>query len=274
MSSKPTIAVVTCLWQRPALTSLVLAWYQAAAIKLRDKVTLKLVAVGSEGAASKNLAQKHGWLYLEHPNKFLSDKWNIGVRFAKTLKPDAVLILGSDDVMSIPLLEHYVGLVNKVSYAGLLDIYFLDASSFKAVHFLGYIDKHRKGETVGAGRLLSSKLLDQLNWAPWAPKTRRSLDASMTEKIKKLKVKCHAFRMNQVKGGALIDIKTGTNIGTFKAVSTANKKSVSKSVKGLRILVPFKTSFVLGLKRLPKPKRRSKLSLPKQYLRWNIRRSK
>lgn len=233
-----------------------------------------MVAVGSEGATSKALAKKHGWSYLEHPNKFLSDKWNAGVRLAKTLKPDAVLILGSDDVMSIPLLEHYAGLVNKVHYAGLLDIYFLDASSFRAIHFLGYIDKHRKGETVGAGRLLSSTLLDQLNWTPWAPKLRRSLDASMTQKIKKLKVKCHAFRMNQVKGGALIDIKTGTNIGTFKAVATANKKAASKTVKGLRILVPFKTSFVLGLKRLPKLKRTPKQALPKQYLKWNIRKSK
>ena len=75
--------------------------------ELKDVLNLELVAVGSEGDKSKNICEESGFNYFEYENQPMSEKWNFGLQMTKKFNPDAVIIIGSDDLIDKPLLKFY-----------------------------------------------------------------------------------------------------------------------------------------------------------------------
>ena len=219
----PTLALLTCLWQRHALTDLVLGWYHRVQRELSGRCDLALLAVGSEGATSRSLAADNGFEYIEFPNSPLGAKWNAGLAALAEQRPDAVVISGSDDVLSVNLFERYAeAITSGTKYLGLHDMYFLDLLTRRFCFWPGYGPGPRQGDPLGLGRCLHVDLLDEVNWQLWDPHLNRSLDASMSKRLAPLledgdRWPSKILRCRQLGAGA-VGMKSTVNIWSFFAV--------------------------------------------------------
>lgn len=190
---RPRLALLTCVWQRPALTEIVLGYYQGLQTRLADRLELILVAVGSEAEASRQRCERCGFEYHEFPNQPLSDKWEHGLQHIRRHQPDAVVIVGSDDLLSESLLRGYCELLDQgVLFCGLPDGVFFDLQQpAESVYWRGYGGKTsehgmpwRLNETIGMGRLLARPLLEYLDYSLWAGEgINKSLDARAKERV-------------------------------------------------------------------------------------------
>jgi len=222
--NRPTIGVLTCLWQRHNLTDVVLRWYQRLREELSSELQLELVAVGSEGETSRNLAESNGFAYLERPNSPLGAKWNAGLGAMREFVPDAVVIVGSDDVVSGNLFQQYAAALSRgVKYIGIVDMYFLDLPRRTLCFWPGYPPGVRFEETLGLGRCLSAGLIEANHWQLWDNWLEKGLDGSMTRRLSRF-VNCDPKRWRSLRlhcrgqGVGAVGIKSGTNLWSFHTV--------------------------------------------------------
>tara|TARA_Y100001963_G_scaffold34083_1_gene47259 strand:+ start:5507 stop:6265 length:759 start_codon:yes stop_codon:yes gene_type:complete len=206
--------------------------------RLKDKVDIELVVVGSEGPITRKLAKESGWTYIQMMNEPVSQKWNAGVRYLKNVAPDATVILGSDDFISDNLILEYKNLIEK-NYVliGVKDMYMLDVPTKRFGRWVGYLpgaDTKRVGETIGMARCLSRKIMEMVDYNIWGPiEANSGLDGIMSQRFQELQLKycsaltCPIHRVNEdtkmYNWGHVgyylselksvgVDIKTSTNI--------------------------------------------------------------
>lgn len=212
MSNKIKLCLFTATYSRFELTDYVLNYYKDIKSKLSDVCDLHLVCVGSDGKIGKEIAEKNGFEYLEHPNEPLSQKHNFGILACKKHNPDGIIHVGSDDILSIEFFKYYIDcLNNNIDFCGIKDIYFLTKD--KLGYWSGYkSDTPRYNEPVGPGKLYSKRLMDLLNWRPWGDiEINRTLDRVVTNNLKKHTYNSKLIKCSDV-GGLLMDIKTNVNI--------------------------------------------------------------
>lgn len=208
MSHRPfRICLVTALWLRETLERLVLGYYSQ--LKL-DGVELILVAVGSEGRSSMERAMDNGWHYVEAENDPLSDKWNHGIAAAALHDPDAVVVLGSDDLLNeqyfYSILDEYKDGPGVIQLA---DAYFHDAKTGETV----YIER----AYPGAGTFISAEILRRMGWRLWRSGKNRYLDKEMSEYVRReaYPFEWRTIRDCESRGIVLVDIKTQINMWTL-----------------------------------------------------------
>jgi hypothetical protein len=207
------VAIVSLVWKRPEVFEMF-----AKGIKhliANSKNEYIVIIAGSEGETSRQMVEKHGFIYTEMPNEPLSEKANKPVLIAKEHNVDYVLAVGSDDVISPGLMAAYDKRMKKaMDYIAVLDFYFYDLKSGRASYWGGYLEDYRKGCACGAGRLMSKKLMDAWGWQPWEVKHSRVLDNSIQEK---LKITSHTSDVFSIKEQGLyaLDIKSATNMTPF-----------------------------------------------------------
>ena len=187
------LVVLTCVWQRPALTEVFLSYYQKIAKKLIGKIDLILLAVGSEGNYSRQMCERYNFNYVEYKNFPLSDKWEFGLKHTRNFSPDGVIVVGSDDFISLSLFERYAELLNDgYLFSGLSDGYFLDlANSEELIYWRGYGGLNREGgmpwrlnETLGMGRMYSRLLLEWIDYSLWHEKNiNKGLDGVAKDRL-------------------------------------------------------------------------------------------
>ncbi|WP_302554568.1 hypothetical protein [Comamonas kerstersii] len=190
------IVLLTCVWQRPALTEIFLNYYKGIAKKLEGEIELILMAVGSEGDSSRKLCEKYGFYYLEYKNLPLSDKWEFGLKNSREFDPDAVIIVGSDDFLSFSLFRCYANFLNEgYLFVGISDACFLDlANSEKILYWKGYGGLNRDrgmpwrlNETLGMGRMYSGLLLKHMDYSLWhGIHINKGLDGVAKDRLLKL----------------------------------------------------------------------------------------
>ena len=184
-SAPPRIGLITCLWGRRILTGATLQYYARARREVADTVEIVGIAVGSEGRPSQRLAANAEFIYSEHPNMPLSRKWNRALSMARSADVDAVLIVGSDDWISLPLLRRYGQLLcDGHDYVGIVDMYLIDARTKRCKKFNGYPKGPRRNETLGLGRMVDRSLLEQHHWKLWPDGLNRGLDRAMTVRLR------------------------------------------------------------------------------------------
>jgi hypothetical protein len=175
-SSRYCLALLTCVWQRPALTEIVLDYYQDLQARLADQIDLVMVAVGSEGVASRRLCEARGFHYHEFPNQPLSAKWDHGLKCCRKYQPDGVVIVGSDDLLSDALFRSYADLLDQGTLCcGIIDGVFFDLQNPSgSIHWQGYGGRTnergmpwRLNEAIGMGRLFARPLLEYLDYSLW-----------------------------------------------------------------------------------------------------------
>lgn len=214
LTGKIKLAIVSAVWKRPEVFELF-----AKGIHILMKSTdieIEVIIAGSEGEQSKQMVEKHGFIYVEMPNEPLATKVNQPVLIAKQLKVDYVLCVGSDDIITPELLKVYESYMRKgIDYIAVTDFYFYDLKSKQATYWAGYTEKWRKGHPAGAGRLISSRLMDAWKWSPWEIKDSKVLDNSMQAKLRTTPHTAEMFSLKE-KGVYALDIKSETNMTPFK----------------------------------------------------------
>lgn len=217
------LAIITAIYKRHDLTRVVLFYYKSLNLPIR------LIAVGSEGEKSKQIALDAGWEYIEAPNYPVSNKFNIAMQAAKGC--DGVIVIGSDDLISKDRLEEYLKLPKDVNFIIQPDtLHFFDTYTQRLYHYTA-------STKFGAGRYLSKKILNKCNWKAWPNGLNSGMDNGMLEK---LKVNVHAYQMK----GIMVDVKHTENITpkyiTF-ACTEVNSDIMAKKklpVKELKELQP------------------------------------
>ena len=208
-----TIAIVSAVWKRPEVFAMFAEGIHI--LKKQNIVDIEVIISGSEGEVSRTMVEKEGFRYIECPNVPLATKVNLPVLAARNLNVDYVLCLGSDDIISPELMKLYKSYMRKgIDYIGVTDFYFYDIASKRAAYWGGYREAYRKGETAGAGRLISGRLMSLWKWAPWDIKHSKGLDRSMQLKLRTTPHTKAVFSLKAKKVYAL-DIKSGTNMTPF-----------------------------------------------------------
>ena len=187
------------------------------------------VLVDSEGHNQESTI-KYGFQYYEYQNHPLSNKFNYAISKFKNLDVDAVLIMGTDNFIDYSMFAEYIKTIrNGYDLVGALDSYIYDSLTDSTVYFGGY-NNHRIGETLGAGRVLSKKVLTKLNYSPWKDGLSRNLDGSMWEKLKPLNI--IEYKIQTKKNDfLLLGVKTDvfiSNVKKFKNVDRINKDILKK----------------------------------------------
>ena len=151
-----------------------------------------VICAGNEKDA-KQYALSVGCEWVDHNNKFLSDKWNATFRHAKYLNPDAILFVGSSDWLSDNWLDVMAPHLEDNAMVGVAGCNFADFTkkASRLVYWPGYASgaggraKERANEPIGIGRLISAKYLDSVNWQPLECGLNKSIDWSMYQMILK-----------------------------------------------------------------------------------------
>jgi hypothetical protein len=178
------IVVITAFWGRFPTVKVVLEHLVEQRHRLVDTVNLIPLTIGSEGSRSRELAESCGAAYVEFPNEPLGNKWQYGLTCARTLDPDAVMTLGSDNMANDALFVQWVqALRDGIDYTGIYDHYQFNPHYWTLVHWPGYKGP-REGEPIGSGRCYSRELLSKLDWQLWDRELSNSLDYSATQHLK------------------------------------------------------------------------------------------
>ena len=222
------IGILSCIYGRPEVTDI----FGHGLARLRDKFGITPLIVGSEGEESKNVAQKHGLLYIEYSNRPLGSKFNAGMVALKSYKPDYVMVLGSDDLISDSFMKVFIREMKKgYDLIGTLDCYFYSPAHKRIGYWDGYSNP-RKGETIGMGRTLSKKLLEKCNWIPWVHRLNQGLDGSMMSRINTHKPNVSKICV-KTEDIFCLDIKTEGNITAFRCYPNLTKANTNLITKHL-----------------------------------------
>jgi len=207
------IAIVTAIWQRPEVWDM----FKRGVMRLRNQysdIEVEVCVAGSEGHRSKNRCKEKWIHYVEVPNNPLGRKMNTALKLAQGY--DYYLLMGSDDIICNKLFDLYLDAAEDgIDYTYLMDGYFFDTTSKKALYWGGYRMAHNKGDSLGAGRFLSRRLIEAMNHECWYDvRLSGLLDQAMNEKMKQIE---HTTREIWLKDNdcALIDIKSSTNMTQF-----------------------------------------------------------
>lgn len=217
------IVILTTTWQRPELTTAVLSWWQGLCTSFDGPpccrwgkfggVELRGVAVGDMVELSRF------WQYSRFPNEPLGAKHNKGLWWAKHMNPDAVMVIGSDDICEPRLIENTV----KALEAGALwtqprELYYWHPATSR-------VSKAAGNSISGACRAYSARLLDMMNWKLWDDDAPYKLDGNSLKNIEALVKRTRRMFGDAEKGyyhmlgardveGAVLDIKTDNADGT------------------------------------------------------------
>lgn len=212
INEKPVICLFVAIYKRLELVDYVFNYYNNLKEELSDFCELKLICVGSEGKDSRNVAVKNGFEYYEFPNNPLSEKFNYACMQCEKYNPDAVIAIGSDDIISSNIFNEYINLIDEnIDFCGILDIFILTKNRLN--YWEGYPKNSKRYlEPVGPGKFFSNKLIKKLNWRPWDGNFQnRNLDGLSNKNLKKLKYTKKLIKCSDIEG-FLIDIKTNFNV--------------------------------------------------------------
>lgn len=210
------IAIVTAVWKRPEVFEMFAKGVEMLQINFDGRLEIICCVAGSEAEESRRMVEAHrNFFYTEAPNQPLHSKFNQATKLAFKLNADYCLMLGSDDIVGVNLMERYFHLMQHgIDYAYLTDCYFFDTVTKKGLYWGGYISHAHRGKGAGIGRLISKRALDKINWICWPPGYDRVLDTGFDKQINKLRCSKVEINLRREKLFAL-DIKSSTNMTPF-----------------------------------------------------------
>lgn len=173
-----------------------------------------IVSVAYSEMDYKQLIEGYGFNAVWHDNKPLGHKFNAAI---KTLQGecDRVIITGSDDIVSDNLADFYHEKTPYNDYIGFFDCYFYSANLNRTKYWGGYTTPRRMGEPIGAGKMVSNKILNELEWQPF-PAINKSLDWHFHNSVMNLtSFNIYLTYLTELKNAFLVDIKNEISMNKF-----------------------------------------------------------
>ena len=191
------LGIVTALWGRSKLTEHVLRYY--AGFKA-PRVEFVLVAVRSPEDADP-APDVPGWQYIEAHNEPLGQKFNAGLSLLSTLGVDAVMVVGSDDLVSAGYVDLVLTQMRKgTDHVAVRDL-FIYCPPGKHVLYC-------ESMPSGAGRVVSRRALDMMRWKLWDDDAPRYLDGGAQSRLSQVQgISQHTVRNLARRSFAVLDIK-------------------------------------------------------------------
>jgi hypothetical protein len=144
----------------------------------KQKYPLYDIVLVGDSDLEEGVADMLDCTYVEHPNMPLSDKWQAGVKKARELEPDAIMICGSDSWHTRNWTKCAVKQLEKgFDLMGTTFFYTCRAYPGRLLKIVQrrYVGK-RALEPVGSGRVISSRILNKINWKLFPEGKRSGLD--------------------------------------------------------------------------------------------------
>ena len=208
------IVITTMLWKRHELFE-VWAMHIHRLVNSFPDYNISVIVAGSEGNESFNLVKGFGFYYIEVPNKPLGYKANIRLKACKVLKPDCVILLGSDDFINNKTFKYITDKIKEgFDEVAPLDLYVYDTITKRLVYSMGYTN-HRKGEQLAIGRALSREVLEGVDWWLWDSFKNRGLDGLSRDRLKEVVKNPHYYKLKD-NDLFMVDVKTKVNLSPFK----------------------------------------------------------
>ena len=215
--------------------------------RLKDQGVI-VICIGHE-PMGKKIADYMDVEWIEYSNDLLGSKWNTGFLAAKKYNPEGVLFMGSSDLMSSNYLTESSKYLKEYDLIGMLGCYFADLNKsddnkkndeIRLVKWNGYGDGDRENEPIGIGRLLSSRILDEIGWKPFNDELNSSLDFSMWEKVLNSNGKIKILDDNNLK---LLSISTNLWRNKHKFEQHWNNILPSEKIYDKSFFLDFKEIF-------------------------------
>jgi hypothetical protein len=154
------IVCVMCAYKRELLLDNILNYMCKTDI-------FKIIVVGSN-KLEKNVVDKHNKCeFVYHTNLPLSNKWHKAILESKKYNPDGVLILGSDDIVTNEYIRYCKYLLfNNYDFIGCRAWFttLIKNNKVLEIAFKGYNKNRTENEPIGAGRVISNKCLNLVEW--------------------------------------------------------------------------------------------------------------
>jgi len=197
--------------------------------RLKKKNGVDLVICVGDSEDEELTSLKAGALFVYHANIPLGKKWNAGFQEAKKHNIDVVLFVGSSDWLSDNWLSYSLPYMTEYDLVGKSDFYMVDiADKFRACHWAGYGKGEREKEPIGIGRLISSRVLDQMNWKPFQDEKGHNMDYMMFQNVGKLGGKIGLIKQDDMKA---LSISTNQWNNLHKFEQHWNDEIPSKSIR-------------------------------------------
>jgi hypothetical protein len=237
--------IIVPFYKRHEVTSLCFEHLQ----KQREKLGFfDVITCGSEGKESKDLAEKYGHGYVEFKNIPVSHKNNFLIQQTKDYK--AVIILGSDDFLTDETLLSYQNL-----NLDTCDVYGFEFCHFYNVATTELYKFQSRGQTIGAGRVYTQKLLQSLDYSLWNGKQNKGLDYLALKSAL-------AHGKEVIIQGDVLDVKHELNITSHSIIESSEKIDISElskfNIEGLDKLQESNTKQIIMSKEVKSNKRRVK----------------
>lgn len=176
------IAVVTPVYRRVRLTAL---WWQHIERVRRqwapDRVDVFVAGDEPEHAV---LCAEHGGHWCHEPN-VVSDKFNAAWNAALATAPDYLMVLGSDDFLTIPLSAQIQARMHAADvYFGLRSVYCVEPATKRALHIQLAAGWNAHNTMVGTARVMSGRRAAAIGPSPWPPGLMHACDTGFSATIK------------------------------------------------------------------------------------------
>lgn len=198
---KATIAkrlgILTAAWGRSRLTADVMRYYLTIAPAHRWEIQPLVVWSPEDEDPPGDVT---GWWYMEHSNQWLGKKWNAGARALFANGCDAIMIVGSDDLVS----QQYFNLAfeqlnRRVDLISVRDLFIYEPPA-EYVYFC-------RSMASGVGRVVTKRAFELVNGRLWDADLNSHLDSSIMSRMREVNVQRHTARNMDKRSLAVVDIK-------------------------------------------------------------------
>jgi hypothetical protein len=177
------VACIPVLGRRPLLKHTIERLYKKNGVH-------KVICTGHD-PEDRKVCEAAGAEWVQYRNTPLGAKWNAAFQAAKKYNPYAVLFVGSSDWVSDNWCKVMMPHLQRYDIVGTAGCHFLHISDNNLLcYWPGYTGR-RQGESIGIGRMISSRLLDKMQWRPFNDLLDSSLDYSMMQRCNQLSGKVH-----------------------------------------------------------------------------------
>jgi hypothetical protein len=159
------------------------------------------------GEEDKSICNEYKVWHITQQNRPCTEKFNRAMQYMRDISQDAVMTLGSDDIISTGFyIKTLQELENGADYIGTRVFYLYSAQGIDR----GKMVKLDTPQTKGIGRTVTKDILDQCNWRLWDTERNWGMDAIATKNIVKYAKK------KAIIEDIICDVKTKDNLNHYK----------------------------------------------------------